>query len=202
MNAEGYTHLLGFYESFDSGQTWSVQGHVPGYEGWTDNTDPVGAFDPFGNFYSLVLAYNFYYDKSGGHVYNNGSNQTNPTVPPETVAVAVRPHDATDPKAWITDAQRSSRLRDDGEECEHVRSGQAVDRDRHEPEQPVLPDGLLDVHDIRAQPVVHLRLDREGERGRDAFRLDEPTDTDDAERQAGTRTCCRTSRRTAPSTRR
>jgi len=103
VNAEGYNHLLGFYESFDGGATWPVQGHVPGYEGWTDNTDPVGAFDPWGNFYSLVLPYQFYYDKSGGHVYNNGSNQTNPTVPPEAIAISVRPHTAgTDPKVWLT----------------------------------------------------------------------------------------------------
>ena len=101
ISAEGYNHLLGFYESFDGGQTWPVQGHVPGYEGWTDNTDPVGAFDPYGNFYSLVLAYNFYYDKSGYHEYNNGSNQTNPTVPPETVAVAVHPRGAG-VNGWIT----------------------------------------------------------------------------------------------------
>ncbi len=102
VNAEGYNHLLGFYESWDGGVTWPAQGHVPGYEGWTDNTDPVGAFDPWSNFYSLVLAYNFFYDKNGGHVYNNGTNQTNPTVPPEAVAVSVRPHGATDPKTWIT----------------------------------------------------------------------------------------------------
>jgi hypothetical protein len=91
ISAEGYNHLLGFYESFDGGSTWPVQGHVPGYEGWVDNTDPVGAFDPWGNFYSLVLAYQFYYDKAGGHKFNNGSKQTNPTVPPEAVAVAVHP---------------------------------------------------------------------------------------------------------------
>jgi hypothetical protein len=103
VNAEGYNHLLGFYESFDGGQSWPVQGHVPGYEGWTDNTDPVGAFDPWSNFYSLVLGYNFYYDKSGAHAYNNGSNQVNPSVPPEAVAVSVRPHTAgSDPNAWIT----------------------------------------------------------------------------------------------------
>ena len=94
VSAEGYNHLLGFYESFDGGQSWPVQGHVPGYEGWTDNTDPVGAFDPWSNFYSLVLGYNFYYDKSGAHAYNNGSNQVNPGVPPEAVAVSVRPHAA------------------------------------------------------------------------------------------------------------
>jgi hypothetical protein len=90
VNAEGYNHLLGFYESFDGGRTWPVQGHVPGYEGWTDNTDPVGAFDPWGNYYSLVLPYQFYYSNSGGHAYNNGSKQINPTVPPEAISVSVR----------------------------------------------------------------------------------------------------------------
>ncbi len=35
---EGYNHLLGFYESFDGGNTWPTMGHVPGYEGFTDNT--------------------------------------------------------------------------------------------------------------------------------------------------------------------
>src|SRR5437016_8150932 len=49
--AEGYNHLLGVYESWDGGKTWPVMGHIPGYEGWTDNTDPVGAFDPYGNYY-------------------------------------------------------------------------------------------------------------------------------------------------------
>ena len=102
VSAEGYNHLNGFYESFDGGLTWPVQGHVPGYEGWTDNTDPVGAFDPFGNFYSLVLPYQFYYDKSGGHKYDNGSNQINPTVPPEAVSVSVHPAGGGGPNAWIT----------------------------------------------------------------------------------------------------
>src|SRR3954451_22985288 len=102
VNAEGYNHLLGFYESRDGGRTWPVQGHVPGYEGWTDNTDPVGAFDPYGNFYSLVLGYDFYYSKTGGHVYNNGSNQVTPTRPPEAIAVSVRPRTATGPNDWIT----------------------------------------------------------------------------------------------------
>ena len=106
VNGEGYNHLLGFYESFDGGKTWPVQGHVPGYEGWTDNTDPVGAFDPWGNFYSLVLPYNFYYDKFGFHQYNNGTNQTNPTVPPEAIAMAVHPAQTlpgkTPAASWIT----------------------------------------------------------------------------------------------------
>jgi hypothetical protein len=106
VNAEGYNHLLGFYESFDGGQTWPVQGHVPGYEGWTDNTDPVGAFDPWGNFYSLVLPYQFYYDKFGFHKFDNGTNQINPTVPPEVVAVSVHPAQTlpgkTPAASWIT----------------------------------------------------------------------------------------------------
>ncbi|MDP9344728.1 MAG: hypothetical protein M3P44_03220 [Actinomycetota bacterium] len=75
-------------------------------EGWTDNTDPVGAFDPWGNFYSLVLPYQFYYTSSGSHKFDNGTNQINPTVPPEAVAVAVHPHSVVPGKtpaaSWIT----------------------------------------------------------------------------------------------------
>ena len=89
VSAEGYNHLLGFYESFDGGATWPVQGHVPGYEGWTDDTDPVGAFDGFGNFYSLILPYQFAYDNTGGHKFANGTAWVpNPTVPAEAVARA------------------------------------------------------------------------------------------------------------------
>jgi hypothetical protein len=109
VNGEGYNHLLGFYESFDAGKTWPIQGHVPGYEGWTDNTDPVGAFDPWGNFYSLVLPYQFYYDKSGGHKFDNGTNQINPTVPPEAIAVAVHPASLASVQTvgnWITTHNR------------------------------------------------------------------------------------------------
>ena len=40
VNAEGYNHLTGFFESYDGGATWPQQGHIPGYEGWTDNSDP------------------------------------------------------------------------------------------------------------------------------------------------------------------
>jgi hypothetical protein len=105
VSAEGYNHLLGFYESWDGGATWPVQGHVPGYEGWTDNTDPVGAFDPWGNFYSLLLPYVFVYDKDGGHVVNNGSKQANPALPPEAISVAVhpaRPAGQQTASDWIT----------------------------------------------------------------------------------------------------
>src|SRR5438093_9594041 len=92
VSAEGYNHLLGFYESMDGGATWPVQGHVPGYEGWADNTDPVGAFDPWGKFYSRILPYVFVYNKTGGNGYNNGSEHANQTLPPEAIAVSVRPH--------------------------------------------------------------------------------------------------------------
>jgi hypothetical protein len=91
VSAEGYNHLLGFYESWDGGRTFPVQGHVPGYEGWTDNTDPVGAFDPWGNFYSLVLPYQFYYGNGGTHKYDNGSNQINPLLPAEAISLSVHP---------------------------------------------------------------------------------------------------------------
>ena len=40
VSAEGYNHLNGFYESFDGGLTWPIQGHVPGYEGWTTRRTP------------------------------------------------------------------------------------------------------------------------------------------------------------------
>jgi hypothetical protein len=42
VSPEGYNHQLGFYESFDGGTTWTVSGHIPGYEGWTDDgTNPA-----------------------------------------------------------------------------------------------------------------------------------------------------------------
>jgi hypothetical protein len=102
-SAEGYNHLLGFYESFDGGLTWPQQGHIPGYEGWTDNTDPVGAFDGYGNYYELILPYQFYYDASGGHSYQTNPNkEPNPTVPAEAISIAVRPHGSTTATQWLT----------------------------------------------------------------------------------------------------
>lgn len=102
-SAEGYNHVLGFYESFDGGKSWPVQGHIPGYEGWTDNTDPVGAFDGFGNYYELILPYQFYYNSNGSHNYQTNPNkEPNPTVPAEVVSVAVRPHNSTTATQWLT----------------------------------------------------------------------------------------------------
>src|SRR5438477_615283 len=103
VSAEGYNHLLGFYESFDGGRTWPVSGHIPGYEGWTDNTDPVGAFDGFGNFYFLNLPYQFFYNRDGTHNFTVGASQEpNRAVPAEVISVSVRPHGATGAAQWLT----------------------------------------------------------------------------------------------------
>jgi hypothetical protein len=99
-NAEGYNHLTGFYESFDAGATWPQQGHIPGYEGWTDNSDPAGAFDPWGNFYAVVLPYMFDYESAGTHDFL--APDVNPTLPRMALGVAVRPHGATTANAWLT----------------------------------------------------------------------------------------------------
>ncbi|HET9847170.1 MAG TPA: hypothetical protein VFR68_01275 [Candidatus Dormibacteraeota bacterium] len=104
VSPEGYNHLLGFYESFDGGLSWKVQGHIPGYEGWTDNTDPIGEFDGFGNYYEFILPYQFFYDlPSGGHDFNIGTPQEpNPAQPAEVVSMAVRPVGSTTATQWIT----------------------------------------------------------------------------------------------------
>ncbi|HEX6556688.1 MAG TPA: sialidase family protein [Ktedonobacteraceae bacterium] len=103
VSAEGYNHLLGFYESFDGGHTWSTQGHIPGYEGWTDNTDPVGAFDSFGNYYELILPYQFFYNADGTHnIQINPTREPNPAHPAEVISVAVRKHGATAASDWLT----------------------------------------------------------------------------------------------------
>ncbi len=103
VSPEGYNHVLGFYESFDGGMTWPIQGHIPGYEGWTDNTDPVGAFDGFGNFYELILPYQFFYNSDGSHNFTVGTVQEpNPVVPAEVISIAVRPHGSSTASQWIT----------------------------------------------------------------------------------------------------
>jgi hypothetical protein len=103
VSAEGYNHLLGFYEFFDGGVSWPVQGHIPGYEGWTDNTDPVGAFDGFGNYYSLILPYQFFYNADGTHNFSIGTvREPNPAVPAEVIAVSVRRKGAATARQWIT----------------------------------------------------------------------------------------------------
>ena len=103
VSAEGYNHLLGFYESFNGGATWTVQGHIPGYEGWTDNTDPVGAFDGYGNYYELILPYQFFYNADGTHnVQINPTREPNPAHPAEVISVAVCKHGATAASDWTT----------------------------------------------------------------------------------------------------
>jgi hypothetical protein len=100
VNSEGYNHLTGFFESFDGGATWPQLGHIPGYEGWTDNSDPVGAFDPWGNFYAVVFPYEFSYIPSGQHFFL--SPDVNPSLPRSGLAIAIRPHGATTATAWNT----------------------------------------------------------------------------------------------------
>jgi hypothetical protein len=103
VSAEGYNHLLGFFESWNGGKTWPVQGHIPGYEGWTDNTDPVGAFDSFGNFYTLILPYEFYYNADGSHNFKTNQNiEPNPAVAAEAITISVRKHGATKADDWTT----------------------------------------------------------------------------------------------------
>jgi hypothetical protein len=99
VNSEGYNHLTGFYESFDGGATWPQQGHIPGYEGWTDNSDPVGAFDPWGNFYAVVLPYMFRYLSTGEHFFL--ASDVNPALPRSGMGIAVRPRGATTPASWL-----------------------------------------------------------------------------------------------------
>ena len=110
-SAEGYNHVLGFYESWDGGTTWPVQGHIPGYEGFSDDTDPVGAFDGYGNYYSLILPYQFaYYGGelgSGSKLYAK-SKLPNAVMPAEAVTVAVRPAGATTATDWITKRKTES----------------------------------------------------------------------------------------------
>jgi hypothetical protein len=98
VNAEGYNHLTGFFESFDGGATWPQLGHIPGYEGWTDNSDPVGAFDRWGNFYAVVLPYMFSYGSGGEHSFLSGA--VNPSLPPSGMGVAVRPRGAATADTW------------------------------------------------------------------------------------------------------
>src|SRR3989454_6471950 len=102
VSGEGYNHVLGFYESWDGGLSWPVQGHVPGYEGWSDNTDPVGAFDRFGNFYALILPYQFFYDGDVKSYQINQNREPNPAHPAEAISVSVRPHGAKTAREWIT----------------------------------------------------------------------------------------------------
>jgi hypothetical protein len=102
VSGPGYNHQLGFYETKDGGATWT-QGHIPGYEGWTDDTDPVGAFDKYGNFWVFNLAYQFFYDKNGGHNFTVGKSQEpNPVLPAEVVGVSLRRHNASGPSDWVS----------------------------------------------------------------------------------------------------
>src|SRR6266480_5847607 len=134
VNVEGYNHLTGFFESYDGGLSWPQQGHVPGYEGWTDNSDPVGAFDPWGNFYAVLLPYMFRYLVTGEHFFL--APDVNPRLPGSGMAVAVRPRGV----------ERAAQRRAGSHPAHAVqrRAGlrQAVGRDRPQSAQPALRPGL------------------------------------------------------------
>jgi hypothetical protein len=79
---EGGILLNGFFESYDGGRTWPFQGHVPGFEGWTQVTDPSGAFDAYGNYYQLGLAYQYFFNPDGSRNYSTlAKKEPNPGVP-------------------------------------------------------------------------------------------------------------------------
>ena len=137
-SAEGYNHVLGFYESWDGGTSWPVQGHIPGYEGFTDNTDPVGAFDGYGNYYSLILPYQFAYaggaTGTGSKLYQK-SKLPNAAMPAEAVTVAVRPAGAKLATDWITTHNGGPDfvLIDDNQGQEPDKQWIAIDANRNSP---------------------------------------------------------------------
>ena len=86
-------HVVGFFESYDGGHTWPLQGHIPGFEGWSQVTDPIGAFDTHGNFYELSLAYQFFLNPDGSRNYSSKpSKEPNPGVPSEAVVSSEHPY--------------------------------------------------------------------------------------------------------------
>jgi len=70
-----YLFHLGSYASFDGGNTWSNE-VIPGFDcqsapnfSWTDNTDPILAFDPAGTVYSTMLPFSFKYNTAESQVW-------------------------------------------------------------------------------------------------------------------------------------
>jgi hypothetical protein len=73
-----YVFNLEWYDSEDSGKTWTM-GLLPGYDTpaapWTSTTDPTLAFDSQGNLYALVLAFNFVIEPNGSHNWSVGQTE-------------------------------------------------------------------------------------------------------------------------------
>lgn len=93
VSPEGGIHTLGFFESYDGGRSWPFQGHIPGFEGWSQVTDPAGAFDTYGNFYSLNLPYQFFFNPDGSRNYSaNPREEPNPGVPSEVISMSEHPY--------------------------------------------------------------------------------------------------------------
>jgi hypothetical protein len=174
VNSEGYNHLTGFFESFDGGATWPQLGHIPGYEGWTDNSDPVGAFDPWGNFYAVVFPYQFSYMPSGQHFFL--SPDVNPLLPRSGMGIAVRPQGAATATAWNT--THGGQL--DLIERTPFNGRETFDKqwlaNRHESPEPALRPRLRHVGDREPGPgPAHLRLVRGCARRRYAHELVAPS---------------------------
>ena len=170
VNAEGYNHLAGFFESFDGGVTWPQAGHIPGYEGWTDNSDPVGAFDPWGNFYAVVFPYMFSYGVSGEHFFL--SPTVNPSLPRSVLGGRGQAARRGNADGLEHNSRRRAR-RDRAHSLQGQRGlRQAMDRDRHESAQPPLRPGLRVVGDRqRRQRAADLCLPRRCAGERNAHEL-------------------------------
>jgi len=70
-----YLFHLGSYASFDGGKSWTNE-VIPGFDcqsapnfSWTDNTDPIHAFDSAGRVFATMLPFSFTYNSAGNQVW-------------------------------------------------------------------------------------------------------------------------------------
>ena len=120
VNAEGYNHLLGFYESFDGGLDLADAGPRPRLRGLDRQHRPRRRLRSLGQLL-LARARRTTSITTRPDATSTTTARTRSTrlVPPEAVAVSVRPHGATGPDAVDHDAQRPAGLRRHGQEREH-----------------------------------------------------------------------------------
>ena len=140
---------------------------------------------------------------AAAHKYDNGSNQINPLLPAEAIALSVHPAAAQarqTARNWITTHNGAARHRLAVEERKHRRARQAVDRDRHEPREPVLRTRLRDVgrttSSIRRIPSSTAQARPDGTHSNWSPARELPTINGNRFNS----TCSRMSRPTAPST--
>jgi len=65
VSAEGYNHLLGFYESFNGGKTWTVAGASPVMKAGPTTPTRSARLTGFGNDYAFILPYQFFCNPDG-----------------------------------------------------------------------------------------------------------------------------------------